>query len=60
MELSSDWDSPANIPILREKLPRVLFLGETVGGDVGATVYIHITDNMVDSLIINNNYCFNS
>jgi hypothetical protein len=36
----------------------ILFLGQTIGGDVGANIYVHINNNEIDSLIIDNTYCF--
>jgi hypothetical protein len=43
----------------REKYPSILFCGDTLGGDVGATLYAHYDQyNKINSLIIDNNYFF--
>lgn len=39
---------------------KILFVGETSGGDVGADIYIHKTRGNIDSLIIDVNCLFNS
>jgi hypothetical protein len=44
----------------REKYPSILFCGDTIGGDVGANLYVHYDKyNKIDSLIIDNEYFFN-
>lgn len=47
-----DYDSRSALAKIRKEIPRILFVGQTVGGDVGAGVYIHTTNNRIDSLII--------
>ena len=49
-----EWDKvfADNKAYLAEKYPWLLFLGDTVGGDVGAELYVHRTDGKIDSLII--------
>jgi hypothetical protein len=43
----------------REKYPSILFCGDTLGGDVGATLYAHYDEfYKINSLIIDNNYFF--
>ena len=54
------WDyRPYLITIRKEISPRILFVGETYGGDVGADLYIHFNSKKeIDSLIIENNCLF--
>jgi hypothetical protein len=51
-----DWDDRAALRRLRAKVPHVLFLGATDGGDVGASLYVHRTRGRVDGLVIDNNF----
>jgi hypothetical protein len=54
------WRSRDALLRVRSRLPHVLFIGETVGGDVGAVLYGHRNAaGDIDSLIIDNNYFFN-
>ncbi|ARA72105.1 hypothetical protein BNJ_00282 [Kaumoebavirus] len=50
------WDDRPTLEALRKEAPYILFLGETAGGDVGADLYAHTTDGIIDSLIINVGY----
>lgn len=44
---------------IKEKFPHIIFLGQTNGGDVGASVYTHVDDDGdIDGLVIDNNYFF--
>lgn len=53
------WDERKLLSKVRSEISdRVLFVGYTHGGDVGASVYIHQTGGYVDSLIIDNNYYY--
>lgn len=53
------WDDRASLKTLRKNARHILFLGDTVGGDVGANLYAHYgSDGNIDSLIIDNNYFF--
>lgn len=52
------WDDRAALRRIRAQLPHILFLGETVGGDVGASLYAHRTHGKIDGLIIDNNLLF--
>jgi hypothetical protein len=53
------WDDRSKLPIVQKQIsPRILFVGETIGGDVGADVYVHLHNNEIDSLIIDNNCLF--
>jgi len=46
-------ESRAVLSQVRKVLPRVLFMGVTDGGDLGARVYVHVDSNRhIDSLII--------
>jgi hypothetical protein len=51
-----DWDERSLLPIVRKEISeRILFVGTTDGGDVGADVYAHFnTKGEIDSLIIDN------
>lgn len=56
-KVSYKWgDRKSLISTQTQISPQILFLGETVGGDIGAKVYIHITNKKIDGLIIDNNY----
>jgi hypothetical protein len=46
------WDDRAALRQMRTKLPFIVFLGETFGGDVGASLYGHYHNRTLDSLII--------
>lgn len=44
---------------IRAKFPHIVFLDQTNGGDVGASVYTHLdADGDIDGLLIDNNYFF--
>ncbi len=48
-----DYDTIEYNEIAKSKDSRILFMGETVGGDVGASVYVHLDENNdVNSIII--------
>jgi hypothetical protein len=50
-----DWDSEDSLHELQRICPHVLFIGQTVGGDVGADVLVHYDpEGLVDSIIIDN------
>lgn len=52
-----NWFDKDFLKIVKTFYPEVLFLGETVGGDVGAAVYVHLDkDNEIDSIMIDNDY----
>ena len=52
----TDWDDRNALEELRKRNPEVLWIGETVGGDVGAKLYAHYDKNgEIDSLIVENN-----
>jgi hypothetical protein len=46
------WDDRIALRQMRKKLPFIIFLGETFGGDVGASLYGHYYGSRLDSLII--------
>jgi hypothetical protein len=50
------YDDYSLLSLVQKKIsPRIFFVGETVGGDVGATVLVHFNkNNEIDSLIIDN------
>jgi hypothetical protein len=52
------WDDRAALRRVRAQLPHILFIGETVGGDVGASLYAHRTHGKIDGLIIDNGLLF--
>lgn len=56
-----DYDTPEYNKLAKSKDSRILFMGETVGGDVGASVYVHLdANNDIDSIIIDVcDYIFN-
>lgn len=55
-----DWDDRAALAEVQKVVPAVRFLGETRGGDVGASLYAHRDPRtgLVDALIIDNNCVF--
>jgi hypothetical protein len=53
-----DWNDRVALRQVRAAVPCVLFIGETVGGDVGAQLHAHYTRGQIDSLIIDNDYFF--
>lgn len=53
-----NWDSREAFVQANKLAPYVIFIGETVGGDVGANLYTHYTNNILDSIIIDNGYFF--
>lgn len=53
-----NWDNRFRLRKLRAVIPHILFMGGTVGGDVGATLHVHATRGKIDGLIIDNNYFF--
>ncbi len=55
-----DLNNPKFLEILQNEIsPRILFIGETIGGDVGADVYVHYNaKRQIDSLMIDNSYFF--
>jgi hypothetical protein len=55
---SVSYDDRKAFAELHKIAPYVIFVGETVGGDVGANLFAHYTDGVIDSLIIDNGYFF--
>lgn len=55
-----NWDSRDVLKEIQKKISkRILFVGNTVGGDVGAALYAHYdTNKQIDGLIIDNYYFF--
>lgn len=55
-----DWNHYDGIKKIREDVSdKVVFVGLTVGGDVGADLYVHYNDNKeIDSVIIENTCLF--
>lgn len=53
-----DWADRSALKAVRARVPHVLWLGETVGGDVGASLWAHRSKNRLDSIIVDNNYFF--
>ena len=48
-----DWNDRKMLTQLRKVAPEILWLGETFGGDVGASYYVHIDANdQIDSLVV--------
>lgn len=55
----ADENLEQTVKKIRDLYPMILFQGPTVGGDVGAKLYIHMDDTRhIDSLIIDNDYFF--
>jgi hypothetical protein len=46
------WDNRDALLEVRKLIPHVLFIGETEGGDVGATLYVHKSDNVINSIVV--------
>ncbi len=57
-KLKLPWDDEKNRDIYRTETPRILFLGHTFINS-GVAIYAHSTNNIMDSLIIDDNYCYN-
>jgi hypothetical protein len=49
-----------NLVKAREKYPALVFYGYTLGGDVGAALYIHYKNNLIDGILIDNQYFFDT
>lgn len=48
-----DWNNRAVLRAFQRKYPEILWIGETYGGDIGASAYAHYDNNgEIDSLII--------
>lgn len=55
-DFKTGWDDRRALEKLRQRHPEILWIGETVGGDVGARLYAHYDKNgEIDSLIVENN-----
>ncbi len=57
------WADRPALRRLRRRLPHIVWLGETTGGDVGADLWVHsrtgnIKKGGIDSIIVDNNYFF--
>lgn len=53
------WFTVAGNAYVRKKIPAVLFVGDTEGGDVGADLYAHFNSKkQIDSIIIDNDCYF--
>ena len=53
------WDNINAIHEVQDEIsPRILFVGESVGGDVGMEIYAHYHHGKIDSIILDNNYFF--
>ena len=54
-----DWEDRKALKKVQKVYPGILFIGETDGGDVGASLYAHKNKKgVIDSLIIDNEYFF--
>lgn len=52
-----NWFDRDFLKVIKTFYPEILFLGETVGGDVGADVYVHLdSDGEINSIMIDNEY----
>ena len=59
LEKTNYIHTPAYSRQVRKKWPWRIWTGETVGGDVGASLYVHMDRwNQIDSLIVDNDYYF--
>uniref|UniRef100_A0A6G6ABJ3 Uncharacterized protein n=1 Tax=Borely moumouvirus TaxID=2712067 RepID=A0A6G6ABJ3_9VIRU len=47
-----DWDDKKTHRAIRKANKSILWFGETIGGDVGANLYIHETEGVIDSIIV--------
>ena len=52
------WDNRELNKAVRAIYPYVLFVGDTLGGDVGADLYVHRASGAVDSVMVDNAYFF--
>lgn len=56
---NNDWENEQLLFEWRSIVtPRILFIGSTDGGDVGAYIYAHYTNKKIDSIILDNRYFF--
>jgi hypothetical protein len=50
------WEDRTTLSEVRKTISnRILFVGDTDGGDVGANIFIHLDNGNIDSIIIDNN-----
>jgi len=55
-----NWDDINLLKKIKKEIsPRIIFIGQTIGGDVGADLYTHLDKhNEIDSIIIDNYFFF--
>lgn len=53
-----DWDNNDLKKAVKKNNKSILWIGTTDGGDVGAYLYVHKTDGVIDSIIVDNNFFF--
>jgi hypothetical protein len=53
-----DWNNRAALRRVVKKAPEVLFIGETMGGDVGASLHVHRKGREIDGIIVDNKHFF--
>ncbi len=50
-----NWDDRTALTLVQQNISdKILFVGETVGGDVGASLYGHFNEDKLDAIIIDN------
>jgi hypothetical protein len=55
------WDNRAALREIRRRVSeRIVFVGDTAGGDVGAHLFLHKNGGQIDSIIIDNNCLFSA
>jgi hypothetical protein len=55
-----DYDNPTLQKEVKARIPSLLWLGVTDGGDAGAKLYAHYAADHIDGLIVDNEYLFPS
>ncbi|QGR53644.1 hypothetical protein [Moumouvirus maliensis] len=55
---SYDWDDKKSHRAIRKANKSILWFGETIGGDVGANLYVHKTGGVIDSIIVDVGFFF--
>ena len=53
-----NWFNSEILAFAKSISPRILFIGDTVGGDVGANLWAHFSNKEIDSLIVDNSCMF--
>ncbi|AVL94503.1 hypothetical protein ma117 [Moumouvirus australiensis] len=55
---SYEWDEKKSHRAIRKANKSILWFGETIGGDIGANLYVHKTEGIIDSIIVDIGFFF--